>query len=208
MTLTKSPSKSILEMSPFSQMVEINPSEQIAIDLRYASTNNFAGRNFYGSFNRCYLHSRAAEMLYKVAEALRQERPGWKLLLLDCLRPRSVQFEIWKMIEGTDARRYFADPARGSVHNYGFAVDLTLLDSEGREVDMGTIFDHFGIEAEPQHEQELLKRGVLTEAQVGNRLILRRLMTDAGFIPLKNEWWHFDAVDRQTLKQYEMVESI
>lgn len=190
------------------EMVEIKPTPEIAIDLRYASTNNFAGRNFYGAFNRCYLHKQAAEMLSRVAQNLKQIKPGWKLLLLDCLRPRSVQYEIWEMIKGTEASRYFADPARGSVHNYGFAVDLTLLDADGQEVDMGTIFDHFGIEAEPQYEDEMLKRGVLTAQQVANRLLLRKLMTDVGFTPLKNEWWHFDAVDRETLKHHQIIETV
>ena len=179
----------------------------VAIDLRYASTNNFMQENLYGDFNRAYLHTIAAEKLKKAAAGLQKIKPGWTLLLYDGLRPRSVQWLLWKRVKGTDQQPYVANPKRGSIHNYGFAVDLTLQDAQGNEVDMGTPFDHFGKLAQPTLEKKFLKQGKLTQQQVKNRRLLRQVMENAGFIQLPLEWWHFDALPKKQVKsKYKIIE--
>jgi D-alanyl-D-alanine dipeptidase len=90
-------------------------------------------------------------------------------------------------------RLYVADPKIGSIHNYGFAVDLTLADAAGREVDMGTGFDDFTPLSEPRLEERFLAEGRLSDDQVTNRRLLRGVMEEAGFRHLPLEWWHFDA---------------
>ena len=179
----------------------------VAVDLRYASTNNFMKENLYGDFNRAFLHRIAADKLKRAAKNLQKIKPGWKLLVYDGLRPRSVQWQLWDRVKGTDQQPYVANPKRGSIHNYGFAVDLTLQDTEGREVDMGTEFDHFGKLAQPALEQKFIKQGKLTRQQVENRRLLRGVMEDAGFIQLPIEWWHYDALPKKEVKaNYKIIE--
>jgi zinc D-Ala-D-Ala dipeptidase len=167
-----------------SDFVDISTIPGVRIDLRYATTNNFVGTNVYGSFHTAYLHRKAADKLRKAAELLQQERPGWSLLVLDALRPRSVQRIFWAKVKGTPAQMYVADPDQGSIHNYGFAVDITLADANGKEVDMGTPHDSFDSLAQPQLEERYLAAGRLTHEQEANRLALRKAMTGAGFIQL------------------------
>ncbi len=187
--------------------VEIRPSAQIAIDLRYASTNNFVGRNLYGEFAKAYLHRIAAEKLHKAAANLASVKPGHHLLILDALRPRSVQFILWDKVKGTDQQEYVADPKVGSIHNYGFAVDLTIIDPEGQELDMGTPFDDFSPVAQTQLETRFFKEGRLSEKQIRNRHLLRKAMEDAGFIQLPIEWWHYDALPKdQVIGKFPLVE--
>lgn len=184
------------EVASSPEFVELLASESVAIDLRYGSANNFVGRNLYGSNPRAYLHRHAAEKLYRAAETLRALRPGYKLLILDALRPRSVQFILWERLEGTPEQQYVADPRIGSIHNYGFAVDLTITDSQGSELDMGTAFDDFTPLAQSRLEEQFLKEGTLSHDQWQNRLLLRRIMEGAGFIQLPIEWWHYDALPK------------
>jgi len=105
-----------------------------------------------------------------------------------------VQRIFWARVVGTALQPYVADPAKGSVHNFGFALDVTLLDDSGAEIDMGTSFDDFSPLAEPRREDQFVKSGKLTQTQVGNRRLLRLIMTGAGFLQLPNEWWHYDAI--------------
>ena len=190
-----------------SDFVDISTIPGVRIELRYATTNNFLGVNVYGSFRTAYLHRKAAEMLTKAAAELQKERPGWKLLVFDALRPRSVQRIFWAKVKGTPQEMYVADPEIGSIHNYGFAVDLTLVDERGKEVDMGTPFDSFDPLAQPQLEERFLMEGKLTGEQVANRKVLRDALTKAGFIQLPVEWWHYDAMTRLALQgEYSIVE--
>ena len=179
----------------------------VVLDVRYATTNNFTGQNLYGEFRACYLHKQAAKKFKRAAARLSRERPGWKLLIFDCLRPRSVQRRLWERVRGTPQQGYVANPDRGSVHNYGFAVDLSLRDAEGREVDMGTPYDSFQPLAQPRREKEFLASGRLTPTQIANRQLLRQVMTGAGFIQLPHEWWHYDALPAaQVRRAFRIVE--
>ncbi|MDH4120219.1 MAG: M15 family metallopeptidase [Deltaproteobacteria bacterium] len=187
--------------------VEITANDVIALDIRYATTHNFTGRNVYGTHNTCFLHQQAAAKLFRAAELLRTYSPGYKLLVFDCLRPRSVQRLFWGVVKGTPQQPYVANPDKGSLHNFGFAVDLSLLGPDGHELDMGTPFDAFTEAAQPKLETKLLAKGVLTQPQLERRMILRRVMTEAGFLQLPNEWWHYDALDGKTVrKNYRIVE--
>lgn len=177
------------------------------IDLRYASSNNFVGYDMYGPFRSAILHKVAARKLYQALEFLRSEHPGYSFIIFDALRPRSVQRILWKFVVGTEGEKYIANPDNGSLHNFGFAVDLSVLDASGCELDMGAGYDDFRPIAQPQLEQQFLQSGELSRAQVDNRLILRRCMERAGFAQLAHEWWHFDALPKAEVKsQFQIVE--
>jgi D-alanyl-D-alanine dipeptidase len=165
----------------------------LRFDLKYASADNFIGRDVYGDFREPMLHAEAARMLERAAQALNRAHPGAALLIYDALRPRSVQRVLFDHVRGTEQESYVMNPDRGSMHNYGCAVDLTVLDERGRALDMGTAFDAFTPLSEPRREEEFLRERRLTVAQIENRLILRHAMTGAGFLQLPHEWWHFDA---------------
>lgn len=186
---------------------EIPESAGLAIDLRYATTNNFVGKNMYGKFNRAYLHRLAADKLAKAERNLQRDHPGYRLVIFDALRPRSVQYLLWEQVKGTDKQTYVANPAGGSIHNFGFAVDISVLDEHGKELDMGTPYDDFTPLSQPQLEDKYLKEGRLTEAQIRNRRILRKAMEEAGFIQLPVEWWHYDALPKSEVRsRFKIVE--
>ncbi|MEX5745519.1 M15 family metallopeptidase [Massilia sp. X63] len=172
----------------------------IAIDLRYASANNFVGRDLYSPFDCAWLHRDAADALGKVVAWLKQRRPGYTPLVLDALRPQRVQQQLWDALEGTGLQMYLANPVRGSIHSYGMALDITLLDESGRELDMGTGFDDMTNLSHPALEQGFLLSGELTEAQLANRRLLREGMLQAGFFGINTEWWHFDCGDRELVR--------
>jgi len=194
-----------LQHSP--DYVDLTTITGLRFDLRYATTNNFTGRNLYGEFNHPYLHRFAAAKLRRAAEILTRKHPHVHLLILDALRPRSVQYQLWNVVKGTPQQPYVADPEKGSIHNYGFAVDLTLVDDDGNELDMGTMFDDFTELAQPRMERKFVAENKLSEDQLKNRLILRWAMESAGFIQLPLEWWHYDALPKAEVKQnYPIIE--
>jgi D-alanyl-D-alanine dipeptidase len=173
----------------------------VAHDLRYAGPDNFAGRNLYGRLDCAWLRREAAAGLEAAARWLAQARPGWRLLVLDALRPQRVQESIWLDVAGTPAQEYFANPERGSIHSYGMAVDVTLLGPDGREADMGSGFDEMSRRSHPALHAELLAAGVLTPAQVGDRDTLAAALRAGGFAGIANEWWHFDHGDRDRVRR-------
>lgn len=173
----------------------------IQIDLRYASANNFVGRDLYSPFDCAWLHVEAAWALEKMVEWLARRRPGCTPLVLDALRPQRVQQQLWDALEGTDLQMYLANPVRGSIHSYGMALDITILDEQGRELDMGTGFDDMTELSHPKLEEGFLLSGQLTEAQVANRRLLRDAMNHAGFVGINTEWWHFDCGNRDLVRQ-------
>jgi D-alanyl-D-alanine dipeptidase len=175
--------------------------EGIAIDLRYATPNNFVGRDLYSPYDCAWLHVQAAEALEKVVAWLRARRPGCTVLVLDALRPQRVQQQLWDALAGTGLQMYLANPERGSIHSYGMALDITILDEEGRELDMGTGFDDMTELSHPALEEGFVAAGRLTAAQVQNRRLLREAMNHAGFVGIRTEWWHFDCGDRELVRQ-------
>ena len=170
-------------------------------DLRYVGSNNFAGRSLYGRLDCAWLRKEAADGLEAAAAWLHRQRPGWRLLVLDALRPQRVQEAIWVDVAGTPSQEYFANPERGSIHSYGMAVDVTLLAPDGTEADMGSGFDEMTPASHPALHQDHLASGVLSAAQVAERLCLLQAMQHGGFSGIPNEWWHFDHGDRDRVRR-------
>ena len=141
-------------------------------------------------------------ILEEAQRLLKEEHPSYSLIVYDAARPMSVQQTMWNAVKGTPKYIYVSNPARGGgLHNYGLAVDVSIVDGEGKPLPMGTPVDHLGREAHITAEAELVAQGKLTEAERQNRLLLRRVMKAAGFRPLPSEWWHFNRYSRQTAKE-------
>ena len=155
------------------------------LDVRYATADNFVGKRLYPEA-RCLLKHPVAERLARAAARLRRE--GLRLRIHDCYRPLSVQREMWAAFprEG-----YVANPARGSNHNRGAAVDVGLATHEGGPVEMPTGYDAFGPRARAD------ATGGVSPAARRNRDLLRRAMEAEGFRVNRMEWWHFDAPERK-----------
>ena len=151
----------------------------IRLDIRYATADNFMGEAIYPCA-RCLLRPEVAAAIVAVHRELQGAGLGG-LVLFDCYRPSSLQRRLW---EKSPDPRAVAPPSRGSMHARGLAVDLSIIDREGHEVDMGTPYDHFGPRA--YHGA----RG-LAPAAVERRERLRSAMERAGFRPLRSEWWHY-----------------
>jgi len=172
----------------------------IQVELKYSTEDNFFKQDVYGDLIRCYLHPQAAQMLAKAQESLQKDYPNLSLLVYDGVRPLSVQQILWDSLDKPDSIKplYVSDPKIGGLHNYGVAVDLTIVDLKtGKPLDMGTPFDFFGYPAYPDRELQMLAEKKITKAQVANREILRKVMKGAGFSGIGSEWWHFNAFSRQ-----------
>lgn len=167
---------------------------QVKVDLRYGTTNNLLSRDVYGGYQKVLLHREAARKFRKAAELLAKRAPELHFVVFDALRPQAAQVQFWEIVKGTPQQPYFADPAKGSIHSFGFAIDLGLLDESGRELPMGTEFDDLSPLAEPRREEEFLKEGKLKAEHLKNRRLLRSIMEEAGFLSIPHEWWHFDAL--------------
>jgi D-alanyl-D-alanine dipeptidase len=152
------------------------------VDLRYATPSNFLGRAVYPEGARCLLLPAVADRLARAAARLRAR--GLRLRLYDCYRPLAVQREMWRRVP---RRGYVADPARGSNHNRGAAVDVGLATADGGEVELPTDFDAFEARARAD-----AVAGVSAAARA-NRDVLRAAMVAEGFRVNRMEWWHFDA---------------
>jgi zinc D-Ala-D-Ala dipeptidase len=172
----------------------------LLVDLKYARSDNFMGADVYGELRRALLVPAAAEMLRQAHDHLKLRHPDYRLLVVDAFRPRRVQYLMWERVQGTAQQPYVANPASGSMHNYGAAVDITIVDAQGKPLDMGTPVDHFGILSQVREEERFLREGRLTPEQVANRRLLRAVMEGAGFIQLPIEWWHFDAFERKVVR--------
>ena len=182
----------------------------LQVDLKYSTTDNFIKEDVYGELERAYLQPMAANKLIKANQFLKKEQPNYTFLVYDGARPRSVTKIFWQRMSHLPYNRredFVADPAIGSIHNFGCAVDLTIVNAQGKILDMGTEFDFFGQLAEPRREAVMLKAGKLTRQQLENRKLLRRVMTKAGFTSIQTEWWHYNAMSRAQAKaKYGFIE--
>jgi len=192
--MTRTISSEQVPMSP--EYRHLSTISGIGVDLRYATPDNFVGRDLYSPLDCAWLHVDAAAALERAVAWLAERKPGYSFLVLDALRPHRVQEQLWAALQGTELLMYLADPAKGSIHSFGMALDITILDPSGAELDMGTGFDDLTERSHPALERELLARGELTEAQIANRQLLRDAMSGAGFVGINSEWWHFDCGDR------------
>lgn len=185
-----------------------NLEPSIKVDLRYSTTNNFMKTDVYGDWQNAYLQPDVAEKLVLAQMLLKSKFPNYSLLILDAARPVSVQQKMWKILDMPSAEKtkYLSNPQNGSLHNYGAAVDLTIVNEFGEELDMGTPYDFFGEEAHPAKEMQMLLEGKLTEEQIKNRKLLREVMQKAGFSQLPTEWWHFNSCSRpEAMQKYQII---
>jgi D-alanyl-D-alanine dipeptidase len=161
-----------------SEWTELTTKDNVTIDIRYATSNNFVKEPIYPC-GRCFLKPDVADALKKVNQVLITK--GYKLKLFDCYRPSPAQQKLWDKVPNPD---YVARPSEGSMHSRGSAVDLTMTDLEGNEIYMGTTYDFFG----PEAHQDFIN---LPQPILSNRLILKSAMEGAGFQAIRTEWWHF-----------------
>lgn len=168
----------------------------------YATPDNFMGETVYTGITRAWLHPDAAQKLVTAQRLLKKEHPDLTLVVYDAARPMSVQRKMWSLVRGTDKVNYVSNPSNGGgLHNYGMAVDVTILDPTGEPLPMGTPFDFFGEEAHTNNEEALLASGKITRKEFDNRRLLRRIMKSAGFRTIPYEWWHFNACSRAEARQ-------
>lgn len=191
------------------KLIDINSLDSsIKVDLvNTNSKKNFFREDFYGDLEKCYLQKEVAIKLKKAQKILKSKNPKYSLLILDGARPRSVSWKMYNKLENTPMQRYVANPKTGSMHNYGAAVDITIVDEKGKEIDMGiqpfrkNLFQ-LGI--------MLIKKNLgetLTENQKKNRKLLRDLMTEAKFHPIQLEWWYFNGFEKDYIRsKYEIIE--
>ncbi|WP_394336395.1 M15 family metallopeptidase [Flavobacterium pallidum] len=154
-------------------------SSDFVFDMKYATEDNFLKAQVYDCAE-CYLRLKTVKALVKAN--IKFLKMGYKIKLFDCYRPLSVQKKMWKIVSNPE---YVADPAKGSIHNRGGAIDITLVDADGVELDMGTPFDFFGREA--AHDYEGFSASVLK-----NRKRLKKIMLKCGFKSFDSEWWHYN----------------
>lgn len=201
----KSKTAHYLDSLGFINIAEADSS--IVIELMYTRANNFTGQVLYEDLHEAYLHPGAMESLSKAQHLLKKQHPDYSLIVYDAARPMSVQQKMWNVVKGTSKYIYVSNPARGGgLHNYGLAVDISILDEQGIPLSMGTPVDYLGKEAHITEEIQLVKNGKITEQEHANRLLLRQVMKDAGFRALPSEWWHFNRHSRQTAKEkYQII---
>ncbi|MDX2031817.1 MAG: M15 family metallopeptidase [Blastocatellia bacterium] len=165
------------------ELIKLDPT--IKLDVRYAGAKNFLGRAVYKEA-RAFLQRPAAEALIRVNQSLRKK--GYGVLVFDGYRPWSVTRDFWDSTPPSK-RNFVANPAKGSKHNRGCAVDLSLFElSTGEEVEMPSEYDEMTERAYPTYDGG-------TQESRRIRDLLRSAMEAEGFIVNDYEWWHFDYKD-------------
>ncbi|POY39433.1 peptidase M15 [Flavobacterium alvei] len=154
-------------------------SQDFVYDMKYATSDNFLKAKVYDCAE-CFLRLKTIKALISAnADFIKM---GYKIKIFDCYRPLDIQKRMWKIVPNPS---YVADPSKGSIHNRGGAVDITLVDANGKALDMGTSFDFFGIEASHNYQN-------LSQEIKNNRELLKTTMIQNGFNPLDSEWWHYN----------------
>lgn len=201
----KSPMARYMDSLGLVDVTELDSS--LVVKLMYTQADNFTGEILYDDLSEAYLHPDAAYALVKAQRALKELHPSYSLLIYDAARPMSVQKKMWNVVKGTPKYRYVSNPNNGGgLHNYGLAVDISIQDSLGQPLPMGTKVDHLGAEAHITQEGELVRYGKMSEAERQNRILLRKVMKEAGFRALPSEWWHFNFCSRDVARQkYKLI---
>ena len=171
--------------SPISDSTFVNLKEyskDFVYDMKYATDDNFLKAKVYDCAE-CYLRLKTVKAL--IAANLDFQNLGYQIKIFDCYRPLSIQKRMWEIVPNPS---YVANPAKGSIHNRGGAVDITIVDTDGNSIDFGTSFDFFGKEA--SHSYKKLSRKIRN-----NRKFLRKVMEENGFKALESEWWHYGLAD-------------
>ena len=169
-----------LESLPDTAFVRLSDySPDFSYDLRYATEDNFLETAVYNC-PKCYTRARTARALIAANRELLER--GLRIRFFDCYRPNSVQYKMWEILPNP---QYVANPQKGSHHNRGGAVDITLETLDGKPLDMGTDFDFFGRRA--YHDTRDLPGHILE-----NRSLLKKTMEKYGFQSVRTEWWHYN----------------
>lgn len=172
----------------------------LVVDLKYADTSNFLGKNIYDGLQKAYLNCETALRLCNAQYFLKQINPDYSLVVFDGARPLHIQQMMWDSLklDTTIRRSYLAPPNQTSLHNYGCAVDLSIINLKtNKELDMGTPFDFFGKLSQPAYEWYFLRDSTLSCAAFDNRQLLRDIMKKARFRPITSEWWHFSICSKE-----------
>lgn len=157
-------------------------SKTIKLDIKYATADNFVGRAVYPEA-RAFLQRPAAEALIRVHKLLKKQKLG--IVVYDAYRPWAITKLFWDVVR-LDQRAFVADPAKGSKHNRGCAIDIGIYNRKtGNAIPMPSAYDEFTERASPDY-----KGG--TDEERANRDMLRKMMEAEGFTVNSNEWWHFD----------------
>jgi len=154
-------------------------SQDFVYDMKYATEDNFLKAKVYDCAE-CMLRYKTVKALIAANKEFMKQ--GCKIKLFDCYRPLSIQKKMWEIVSNPE---YVADPKKGSIHNRGGAVDITLVNAQGEELEMGTTFDFFGIQASHNYK----KFPVSVRA---NRKYLKMVMIQNGFNSFDSEWWHYN----------------
>ena len=157
-------------------------SNEFVFDMRYATENNFLKAKVYDCAE-CYLRYKTVKALIQANDAFLKK--GYRIKIFDCYRPLDIQHRMWKIVSNP---KYVANPNKGSIHNRGGAVDITIVDLQGQKLNMGTEFDHFGSEA--AHGFEGFTREIRH-----NRKLLKKTMERHNFRAFNSEWWHYNLKD-------------
>jgi zinc D-Ala-D-Ala dipeptidase len=181
----------------------------IVVRLNYADTTNFMKKDIYDGLKRAYFNCETAWKLAGAQYILNRENPQYDLCILDASRPQHIQQLMWDSLKmHPDIKyNYLSPPYETSLHNYGCAVDVTILDrTTGKLLEMGSEFDHFGRISEPMFEKQFLKSGELDTVAYMNRQLLRNVMKRAGFFPIASEWWHFSICKRpEAIRNFTLI---
>ena len=188
----------------------------IKVALMYARTDNFCNRVLYHDLRDAYVLPACAEALRKAQAELKRRRPDLSLCIFDATRPMSVQQTMWDAVKDTPKYFYVSNPAHGGgMHNYGMAVDISICKSSWNDatwrdgatrclidtIPMGAKVDHMGLVSHIDKENELVSHRLISREAFANRRLLREVMSAAGFMPLRTEWWHFNLCTRAWAKQ-------
>lgn len=180
---------------------------EILVDLKYSSDDNFLGFNFYGDLQNAFVQYECYLKLAKAYEILQAKNSGYTFIIFDALRSVEAQQLMWDSVKVEPSKKhwYVANPQRGSIHNFGMALDISIVNEFGEVLDMGTDFDYFGELAFPDKTEEFYKKGELSLEQYNNRNLLMNIMREAGFYVSKTEWWHYNACSLDYAKsKYEI----
>ncbi len=190
-------------------LVDVQSIDQtIKVDLVNSDPQkNFFRENYYNGLSRAYLRKSVALKLSKAQEILKRKHPSYSLQILDAARPRSVSRAMYEKMKGTKFEKYVANPAQGSMHNFGIAVDITIVDGSGQDLDMGiSPFKKSKIQLYWQFLKMKLGNNP-SKVQTANRKLLSEVMQEAGFLPLSYEWWHFNGMAKDKARQqYRIIE--
>ncbi|MBO7417777.1 MAG: M15 family metallopeptidase [Bacteroidaceae bacterium] len=181
----------------------VNVTEQdnsIQVSLMYSRDDNFTGKRLYNDLREAYLHRDAIAPLLKAQQLLHEIHPEYNIIIFDAARPMHIQQQMWDRVKGTKQQNYVSNPTRGGgLHNYGLAVDISIVNAQGDTIPMGTVVDHLGKEAHTDYT-------AISQEALLNRRLLIQVMRKAGFRSLPSEWWHFNLVSRNVAREkYKVI---